>query len=77
MSYPENPPQLNFAEYQKKIANNDVVKQLEQAYKSLKITYPKDYLSPEVDKQELESQKQNEAYYDVANANIAQAEKLV
>ena len=77
MSYPENPPPINFEEYRQKVSNKDVVGQLEQAYKSLKITYPKDTLSAEVDKQEQEYKRQADAYVGVANSKIAEAEKLV
>lgn len=77
LSYPENPPQINFEEYRKKVSSKDAVNQLESAYKALKVTYPKDTLSQEVDKQEEEYKKKALAYVDVANAKIAEAEKLV
>lgn len=77
MSYPENPPQINFDEYRNKVANQDLVKQLEQAYKSLKITYPKDNISQQIDQQEVAYKKQAEEYIEVANAKISEAEKLV
>lgn len=77
LSYPENPPAINFEEYRKKVSSKEAVNQLEAAYKALKITYPKDTLSPEVDKQEEEYKKKATAYVDVANAKIAEAEKLV
>ncbi|KAH9390075.1 PREDICTED: ATP synthase subunit d, mitochondrial-like [Rhagoletis zephyria] len=76
LSYPENPPQINFEEYRKKVSSKDAVNQLESAYKALKVTYPKDTLSQEVDKQEEEYKKKALAYVDVANAKIAEAEKL-
>lgn len=77
LSYPENPPQINFEEYRKKVSSKEAVNQLEAAYKALKVTYPKDTLSHEVDKQEEEYKKNALAYVDVANAKIAEAEKLV
>lgn len=77
LSYPENPPQINFNDYRNKVASKDLVQQLEQAYKSLKIPYPKDTLSHEVDQQEADYKKQCDAYVSVANAKIAEAEKLV
>lgn len=77
MSYPENPPQINFDEYRNKVANKELVGKLEQAYKSLKINYPKENLSQEVDKQEADYKQQANAYVEIANSKIAQAEKLV
>lgn len=59
------------------MSSKEAVNQLEAAYKALKITYPKDTLSHEVDKQEEEYKKKALAYVDVANAKIAEAEKLV
>lgn len=77
MSNPANPPQIDFEDYKKKVSNPQLVQQIEQAYKSLKITYPKDTLSGEVDKQEQEYKKQADDYVAVANTKIAEAEKLV
>ena len=77
LSYPENPPQINFEDYKKKVTSPQMVQQLEQAYKSLKIPYPKDTLSHEIDQQEQEYKKRGDAYVEVANSKIAQAEKMV
>lgn len=77
LSYPENPPQINFEDYKNKVKSKDVVAQLEKAYKAVKIPYPKDTLSQEVDKQEQEFKAQSESYVAVANAKIAEADKLV
>ena len=77
LSYPENPPQINFKEYESKVRDPKLVQQLEKAYKSVKIPYPKDNLSHEVDEQEAEFKKQADTYFELANTKILEAEKLV
>lgn len=60
------------------MANKDLVQKLEQAYKSLKIVYPKDTeRGAEINKQEADYKKECESYIPVANGKIAQAEALV
>lgn len=77
MSNPENPPAINFSDFRNKVGNKETVDQLEKAYKALKIVYPKDTLSQEVDQEELDYKKKSESYIEVANAKIAEAKKLV
>lgn len=77
MAYPENPPEINFNEYKARLSNKDLVQKLEQAYKSLKIPYPKNTVAAEIDQQELEYKKTCDAYVSIANSKIAEAEKLV
>ncbi|KAH9413613.1 ATP synthase peripheral stalk subunit d, mitochondrial-like [Dermatophagoides pteronyssinus] len=76
MAYPENPPEINFNEYKARLSNKDLVQKLEQAYKSLKIPYPKNTVAAEIDQQELEYKKTCDAYVSIANSKIAEAEKL-
>lgn len=77
LSNPENPPAINFSDFRNKVGNKETVDQLEKAYKALKIVYPKDTLSQEVDQEELDYKKKSESYIEVANAKIAEAKKLV
>lgn len=78
LSYPENPPQIDFNQYKSKVANKDLVQKLEQAYKSMKIVYPTDTeRGAEIAKQEAEHKKQCESYIPVANGKIAEAQALV
>ncbi|OTF83778.1 ATP synthase subunit d, mitochondrial-like protein [Euroglyphus maynei] len=76
LSYPENPPEINFNEYKTRVSNKDLVQKLEQAYKSLKIPYPKNTVASEIDQQESEYKTKCNEYMSVANAKIAEAEKL-
>lgn len=77
LANPENPPAIKFDEYRQKVSTKEAVQQIEAAYKALKIPYPKDTLSPEVDAQEVDYKKKSQEYVGVANAKIAEAEKLV
>ena len=54
-----------------------MVQKLEQAYKSLKIPYPKDTVAGEIEQQESEYKRTCDAYVPIANSKIAEAEKLV
>lgn len=74
---PETPPEIDWNNYKSKIANKDVVSQLESGYKALKIPYPKDAVTPMIDQQEKECQVTVEEFCKQSNGKIKEAEELV
>nr|ABR23442.1 ATP synthase D chain [Ornithodoros parkeri] len=59
--YPENPPPIDFAMYRSGIGNPALVDQMEKAYKSFVVPFPKEHLTPLIDAQEREAKE------DIAN----------
>lgn len=74
---PENPPDIDWNGYKSQIANKDVVSQLESAYKALKIPYPKDAVTPQIDQQEKDCQVTVQEFCKQSNDKIKEAEQLV
>jgi len=76
MSYPENPPAIDFNYYRSRLAQPAVVDQLEQSYKTLSIPYPKDTRSHEVDEQEKDQQKLAAVFCSESETRIKEAQTL-
>lgn len=77
LSNPEKAPAIDWTYYKNNITNKSLVDQLESAYRSLAITYPKDTLSQEVDAQEKANEKEVEEFIKDSKLVIAEANKLV
>lgn len=58
MSYPENPPPINWGLYRSRIPSKALVEEFEKQYSSVKVQYPADKLSPAIDAQEKEFEKE-------------------
>ena len=54
LANPEKPPQIDWAYYQQKVAVPGLVDSFKKQYESLKVPYPEDKVSPQVDAQEKE-----------------------
>ena len=52
LANPAEPPQINWAEYEKKVPIAGMVKEFQSKYQSLKIPYPADKLTPQIEAQE-------------------------
>ncbi|XP_076331926.1 ATP synthase subunit d, mitochondrial-like [Tachypleus tridentatus] len=61
-SYPENPPAIDFSFYRARVAMPAIVGEFEKAYKALKVPYPSEKVTPQIDAQEKEAQKEAEVF---------------
>lgn len=62
LSFPENPPPIDFAMYRARIGNPALVDQLEKAYKAFSVPYPKEHLSPQIDAEERTAKEEVDAF---------------
>ncbi|RWS14675.1 ATP synthase subunit d: mitochondrial-like protein [Dinothrombium tinctorium] len=77
MSYPENPPPIDWNAYRATIANKSVVDELEKSYKAVSVPYPKDTLSATVDEQEKEAEKIAAEFCEWSECKVKEAEVLL
>lgn len=77
LSYPETAPQIDFKEYRTRAADPAVIDELEKIYKSLKIPYPKDTQTAQIDQQEKEDQKRVDLYCKDSVARAEEAKAMV
>ncbi|XP_054722392.1 ATP synthase subunit d, mitochondrial-like [Uloborus diversus] len=52
MSNPEKPPAIDFEAYRSRLPNRAMVDEFEKQYKSIKVPFPADNLTAQVDEQE-------------------------
>lgn len=71
MANPPEPPKLNWAAYKQTIPIPGMVDTFQKQYEALKIPYPTDTQSAQVDAQWAEVKKAIQAYIQESNTNIA------
>ena len=77
MSNPEKAPDVDWDYYKKNIVNKDVVAKLEAAYKAVKVPYPPDTKSSEIDDQAKRAKAEFKILCEVSNEKIKETEKLL
>lgn len=55
LANPANPPAIDWAVYQQKVAVPGLVESFKKQYEALKVPYPVDKVSPQIDVQEKEA----------------------
>ncbi|XP_045460917.1 ATP synthase subunit d, mitochondrial-like [Harmonia axyridis] len=74
-AYPENPPVIDWSLYKSKVPVPGMVEEFQKQYSALKIPYPPDTVSSQIDAVEKEIKADIEAFKKESNANIAQYQK--
>lgn len=75
MANPEAPPKIDWAAYKKSVPIAGMVDSFQKNYEALKVPYPADTLSAEVDKQKAEVQKEIENFVAASKNRISNYEK--
>lgn len=71
MANPAEPPKINWATYKQIVPVAGMVDNFQKQYEALKIPYPNDTLTAQVEAQWAEIKKAIEAFIRESNANIA------
>ncbi|XP_066987537.1 ATP synthase subunit d, mitochondrial [Macrobrachium rosenbergii] len=71
LSLPEASPKINFAEYKARIAIPGMVDEFQKQYDALKIPYPADTVSSEIDAVEKEAAAEVQGFIKASNDRIA------
>ncbi|XP_065579818.1 ATP synthase subunit d, mitochondrial-like [Artemia franciscana] len=58
LSYPEQPSPINWEHYRKSLTNPAMVDAFKKQYEALKVPYPEDKVSSQIDAQEAEAKKE-------------------
>lgn len=74
---PEAPPAIPWAQYEKKVAIAGLVKTFQSQYEALKIPYPADTYSQQVDTQEQEVKKEIADFIKASETRINQYQKEI
>jgi len=75
LSNPETPPKLNFAEYKSKIPIAGLVDSLQKQFEALKVPYPADKLTSEVNAQEKQAESAVKQFVADSNGRIGEHSK--
>jgi len=75
LANPEAPPKLNFGEYKSKIPIAGLVDSLQKQYDALKVPYPADKLTTEVNAQEKSAEQTIKQFVAASNARIQEHQK--
>ncbi|XP_063239199.1 ATP synthase subunit d, mitochondrial [Bacillus rossius redtenbacheri] len=74
LSQPEEPPKIDWAFYKTSVAVPGMVEDFQKKYDALKIPYPADNLTPQIEAQKQEAAKEVKEYINASNARIASYE---
>lgn len=77
LANPENPPKIDWAYYKKLIPTPGLVDKFQQQYESLKIPYPADNVTPQIDAQTQETKSEIAKFVQSSNERIAKYEKEI
>lgn len=77
MANPETPPKIDWAAYKQTVPISGMVENFQKQYDSLKVPYPADNFSAQVDQQKIQVQKEIEAFVNASKARIAEYEKSI
>ena len=77
LANPENPPKIDWEAYKKIVPVAGMVDNFHKQYESLKIPYPADTLSAQVDQQKTQALKEIENFVNQSKSRIAEHEKAI
>ncbi|XP_053607015.1 ATP synthase subunit d, mitochondrial [Plodia interpunctella] len=77
MANPPEPPKINWAHYKQIVPIPGMVDTFQKQYEALKIPYPSDTQTAQVEAQWKEIKQQIESYVQASNANIAKYQKEI
>ncbi|CAK1544841.1 unnamed protein product [Leptosia nina] len=77
LANPAEAPKINWNQYKAAITIPGMVENFQKQYEALKIPYPADTLTSQIDAQWVQIQKEIEAYVKESNANIEGYEKKI
>ncbi|OQV13070.1 putative ATP synthase subunit d, mitochondrial [Hypsibius exemplaris] len=69
-SFPENPPAIDWSLYQSKVPVAGLVEQFKKQYEAVKVSYPEDSLTKEIDAQEKNAVQATEAFVKESKGRI-------
>jgi len=72
LANPEAPPKIDFSAYKAKIALPGLVESFQKQYDAIKVPYPADKLTPEVDTQEKQAEQEIKAFIAQSQTRIQQ-----
>ncbi|KAK9876795.1 hypothetical protein WA026_015033 [Henosepilachna vigintioctopunctata] len=75
LAYPENPPAIEWSQYKAKIPVAGMVDEFQKQYTALKIPYPPDTVSSQIDALEKDIKQDIENFKKESNERIAKFEK--
>jgi len=70
MSYPEKPPAIDFSMYRNRVPNRALVDEFEKQFNSLKVPYPADKFTVQVDEQEKNLDTHLKEYKEIVDLTI-------
>lgn len=71
LAYPENPPAIDWSLYKAKVPIPGMVEEFQKQYSALKIPYPPDTVSTQIDALEKELKADIESFKKESDADIA------
>lgn len=74
---PENPPKIDWEAYKKVVPVAGMVDTFQKQYEALKVPYPADTMSSQVDQQKSAAQKEIDAFISASKGRIAEHEKSI
>lgn len=77
MANPENPPKIDWAAYQKSVPIAGMVDNFQKQYEALKIPFPVDTLTAQVEAQKSQVQKEIESFVSASKDRITTHEKAL
>ncbi|VVC99029.1 ATP synthase subunit d, mitochondrial [Leptidea sinapis] len=77
LANPEEAPKINWAHYKSAVAVPGMVDNFQKQYEALKIPYPQDTVTSQIEAQWVEIKKEIDAFIRESNANIAKCEQEI
>lgn len=77
LANPETPPKIDWATYKKSIPVAGLVDKFQQQYEGLKVPYPADNVTPQIQAQEKEARAEVDNYIKASKEKIAGYEKEI
>ncbi|XP_046992942.1 ATP synthase subunit d, mitochondrial [Schistocerca americana] len=74
LANPENPPKIDWTYYKTRVPLKTMVDDFQKQYEALKVPYPADNVTPQIEAQEKEIKKAIEDYIKASNERIANFE---
>ena len=75
LANPETPPKIDWAAYKNKVPVAGMVDSFQKQYESLKVPYPADSVSAQIDQQKSQVQKEIEQFVNASKSRISEHEK--
>lgn len=77
LANPETPPKIDWAAYKNKVPVAGMVDAFQKSYEALKVPFPADSLTAQVDQQKATVAKEIESFVSASNSRIAENEKQI